>query len=294
MKNSTSISSVWQAIRAHYGFQSTGAHFLDFSYIKLEVDERPEDLFQRLMSFTEDNLLVTNGPITHHGANITSDEELTPTLENMVALTWLKLIHTDTPALVKQRYSTELRSKTLAFLKPEISQALDLSLGKLAVPPTPTSSAPQRRGSDSQHLALRTSLLPSHGLLPSDQSPAHFVNRPVAMTNTSLALALIYLQRTVLICLGLTSCLPLMTKILPTWIMRPLSSRPKMSTHHVHQHARLSSRRVSTKQSPHFKTFYKHYPIQPTLDTGAETSMIKSSLARSIGAPITKSSQQAL
>ena len=50
VKNSTSISSVWQAIRAHYGFQSTGARFLDFSNIKLEVDELPEDLFQRLIA----------------------------------------------------------------------------------------------------------------------------------------------------------------------------------------------------------------------------------------------------
>ena len=90
MKNSTSISSVWQAIRAHYSFQSTGARFLHFSKIKLEVDERPEDLFQRLMSFPEDNLLVANGPVTHHGAHVTSDEELT------------------LPALVKQRYGTEL------------------------------------------------------------------------------------------------------------------------------------------------------------------------------------------
>ena len=94
VKNSTSISSVWQAIRAHYGFQSTGARFLDFSNIKLEVDERPEDL---LMSFTEDNLLVANGPVTHHGSHVTSDEELTPTLENMVVLTWLKLSYSDLP-----------------------------------------------------------------------------------------------------------------------------------------------------------------------------------------------------
>ena len=108
VKNSTSISSVWQAQRVHHGFQSTGARFLDFSNIKLEVDESPEDLFQRLMSFTEDNLLVANGPVTHHGAHVTSDEELTPTLENMVVLTWLKLLQSDLPALVKQRYGTEL------------------------------------------------------------------------------------------------------------------------------------------------------------------------------------------
>ena len=83
------------------------------------------------MSFNEDNLLVANGPVTHHGAHVTSDEELTPTLENMVVLTWLKLLHSDLPALVKQRYGTELRSKTLASLKPEISQALDSLLEEI-------------------------------------------------------------------------------------------------------------------------------------------------------------------
>ena len=45
VKNSTSVKSIWQEIRAHNGSQSTGAHFLDFSSIKLDVDERPEDLF---------------------------------------------------------------------------------------------------------------------------------------------------------------------------------------------------------------------------------------------------------
>ena len=61
VKNSTSIRSIWQAIRAHYGFQSTSACFLDFSNIKREVDERPKDL-KHLMSFTEDNLWRRNSP----------------------------------------------------------------------------------------------------------------------------------------------------------------------------------------------------------------------------------------
>ena len=33
VKNSTSVASIWQAIRLHYGFQSTVAHFLDVSSI---------------------------------------------------------------------------------------------------------------------------------------------------------------------------------------------------------------------------------------------------------------------
>ena len=131
VKSSTSMQSIWQAILSHFGFQSSGTHFLDFSAIKLESDERPEDLYQRLVSFTEDNLLVADGNITHHSEHIVSDEEMTPTLENMVVLTWLKLVHADLANLVKQRYGTELRSRTLASLKPEISQALDSLLEEI-------------------------------------------------------------------------------------------------------------------------------------------------------------------
>ena len=117
VKNSMSIDNIWQAIRTHYGFQSTGGHFLDFADIKLEPNERPEDLYQRLMAFIEDNLLLANGGITHHGVNPGDDEELTPSLEDLVVLLWLKLTHPDLPKLVKQRYGTDLRSRTLASLK---------------------------------------------------------------------------------------------------------------------------------------------------------------------------------
>ena len=61
-----------------------------------------------------------------------------------------------------------------------------------------------------------------------------------------------------------------------------------------HSSARVVSRHVSTKQSPHFNAFYHHHSLKLTLDTGAETSMIKASVARSIDAPIVKTSQQAL
>ena len=45
------------------------------------------------MSFIEDNVLVTNSSITYHGDAITADEELSPTLENLAVLTWLRPIH---------------------------------------------------------------------------------------------------------------------------------------------------------------------------------------------------------
>ena len=86
VKNSTSLEYIWQTIRQHFGFQATGAQFIDFSDIHLAADERPEDLYQRLMAFVEDSLLHANG-LTHHGEHVTEDEELTPTLENFVVLT---------------------------------------------------------------------------------------------------------------------------------------------------------------------------------------------------------------
>jgi hypothetical protein len=49
VKNSTSLGTIWQAIRAHFGFQSTGAHFLDFNDIHLEPDKQPEDLYSKVM-----------------------------------------------------------------------------------------------------------------------------------------------------------------------------------------------------------------------------------------------------
>ena len=130
VKNSTSLEFIWQTIRQHFGFQVAGAQFIDFSDIHLAADERPEDLYQRLMAFVEDSLLRANG-LTHHGEHVPEDEELTPTLENFVILTWLRLIHPSLPRLVKQRYGTELRSRTLASIKPEISQALNSLLEEI-------------------------------------------------------------------------------------------------------------------------------------------------------------------
>ena len=58
VKNSTSMNSIWQAIRLHFGFQSTGGHFLDFNSIKLEIGERPEDLYQRLIRSGHASILL--------------------------------------------------------------------------------------------------------------------------------------------------------------------------------------------------------------------------------------------
>jgi dUTPase len=126
VKNSISLDDIRQRIRLHYGFQLTGAHFLDLADIRLEVNEKPEDLYQRINAFFEDNLLTRNSTITHHGEVVGDDEECGPTMENVIVFTWLRLLDPNLPRLVKQRYGTELRSRTLATIKPEISMAIDV------------------------------------------------------------------------------------------------------------------------------------------------------------------------
>lgn len=69
--------------------------------------------------------------ITHHNETIEEDEELCPSLENVIVLTWLRLLHPGPPKLVKQSYGMELRARTLASIKPEISQALESLLEEL-------------------------------------------------------------------------------------------------------------------------------------------------------------------
>ena len=70
VRQSTSMSSVWNMIRLHFGFHQTGAQFLNFDEITLKPDERPETLYQRLLTFVEDCLLTKNSIIKHHEETI--------------------------------------------------------------------------------------------------------------------------------------------------------------------------------------------------------------------------------
>ena len=46
----------------------------------LQQSERPQDLFQILMAFVEDSLVVSISNLTHHNEQITKDEKLSSTM----------------------------------------------------------------------------------------------------------------------------------------------------------------------------------------------------------------------
>ena len=287
VKNSTSLDQIWQSIRAHFGFQSTGAHLLDLASFQLKPDERPEDLYQRLMAFVEDNLLLTTSGLTHHGDRPDEDEELSPTLENIIVLIWLQLIHKDLPSLVKQKYGTELRSRTLASIKPEISQALDTLLDTLHS--NEEAKVMRSAGFNNRSVSFQRNRPKQQPSCPickaAGKSSSHFLSRCPNLPEADRR----FLSRARLIAA--------MEEEDSDETQGPLddisqSDVPDVSPLSVSRSA--ASRRVQINQSPHVLMHYHHHPVKLTLDSGAETNMIRAATAKAINAPITASSQIAL
>ena len=111
--------------------------------------------------------------------NSESDEELSPSLENLIVLTWLRLIDKNLPNLVKQRYGTELRSRTLASLKPEMSQALD-SLQMNFIHPKNRKFYVLHLGHPAVNLIETVKqMYPNHNTSPNEHRFVHYVSNQV-------------------------------------------------------------------------------------------------------------------
>ena len=288
VKNSTSLEQIWQTIRLHYGFQMSGAHFLDFNDIKLRSDENPEDLYQRLLAFVDYNLLKRDGGITHQGEPVTDDEELTPTIENFVVLTWLRLIHADLPRLVKQRYGTELRSRTLASIKPEISQALNSLLEEIRSsedtkamrsaalnfqPPTKPRGRPsfQKRPMNKKRSCP---LCKAAG-----RNDSHYLSECRFLPDEDRK----YLAK-------VRQIIGIVDDISDDELSDTNESGLSPSASVPEQH---STFRVSIRQSPYIDTFQGHNHVRLTIDSGATGNMIRLSTVRRLNAKVDATKQSA-
>ena len=130
-REALSLNDIWNRLRTHYGFRKSGSLILDLASFTLEVGETYKTLWERLYSFIDDNLMSPNDGIKHLGQEPVG-ETLSPTLLNITVVLWLRCIHNNLPALVKQRYAAELRNKSLASLREEISESIDSLLLELS------------------------------------------------------------------------------------------------------------------------------------------------------------------
>lgn len=289
VKSSTSIESIWSAIRLHFGFQVTGAHFIDFADIRLAPDERPEDLYQRLMAFVEDCLLRSNSSISHNGEVMTEDEELTPTLENFVVLTWLRLINPELPKLVKQRYGTELRSRTLTSIKPEISQALQSLLDEIRASADAqvmrTATSNFRRPPLPNRVANKTSSRfgPREKSCPlckqaSRPDHNHFLSECRHLPEQDRKYILKARQ-----------IVDILDEDQPVVADDPCTAINEVDDPSLNP----TALRIQVRQSPYIDMFHHHHPVRVTIDSGATGNMIRLSTVKRLGAVIHTSAQSA-
>ncbi|CAH1266400.1 B4GALNT2 [Branchiostoma lanceolatum] len=291
VKASTSLTDIWQAIRLHFGFQSTGGYFLDIAKICLEPNERPEDLYQRLTAAVDDNLLTTAGGITHHGELVTSDEEVSPSLENMVVLLWLQMLHPGLPAKVKQRYGAELRNKTLSSIKPEISLSVDTLLAELQDDENVRSLRLEQTRKQSPRAPQGRSRRPK----PQSHNRACPLCKQAGRSVYDHFLSVCpYLPEQDKKYMVRTRAVEVedYSDIDPSDDEEPVASvlRTETSTFVDDQPALMS--RVTVRASPHLEVFHNGQPVNILLDSGAESSMIRADEAKRLGLRIHPNTSQ--
>ncbi len=314
IKTSTSLNDIWNKIREHFGFHQTGARFLDLSAIRLEVGERPEDLYQRLLSFFEDNLQFSGSAVSHHGVTPTGDEELSPTVENVTVLLWLEKLHVSLPALIKQRYGSELRNKSLSSMKSEISLALSSLLEevksssdarvcrtfqssrKFGKPQGGRSSngnerSSSRSGSGGKYCCLcRTANRPewdSHYLVNCKFLPEADRRRLSKVRNIDVFDS------------DEVSEFSQSSANEDSAHSSEDDVPPILHDGEVHDgdnniSASAVTRRVTVRKSPILQCFYKHHPVSVCLDTGSESNFVSERCAIHLELRITRSSQGAV
>ncbi|CAH3031329.1 unnamed protein product [Pocillopora meandrina] len=265
VKNSTSPEFIWQTIRQHFGFQVTGVQFIDFSAIHLAADERPEDLYQRLTAFVEDSLLRANG-LTHNGQAVQEDEELTPTLENFLVLTWLRLIHPSLPRLALNSLLEEIHTSDDARIL-RAAVADDFRRPRQSNRGVPRARPRQPRQDKVCPLCKQAGRSMTN----------HFLSQCTFLPDSD--------RRFMVKARQIAGILDNDQEIETS----PDSDSPDPDT--TLPGPDMVAYRVQTRQSPYMDVFHDHRVVRVTLDSGATGNMIRRSTAKHLGCPIISSAQ---
>ena len=126
-----SIEEIFERLRGYYDCKKSGIKITELLEFKLESMESREALWERVYSFMEDSLITVASGVLHKGKVVRADEQLTPTLLNISVIIWLDAIHRGLPSLVKQRFAIPLRNTTIYSIRNEISDAVPSLLREL-------------------------------------------------------------------------------------------------------------------------------------------------------------------
>lgn len=130
IEDSINLEFIWTVIREYYSFQQSEVNFLELASFHLEAGERYAHYYHRILSHVRDNLLSKAGGMVHNNCVPVSNETISPTVERLVVLWWLKSIHSNLPAVVAKSYSHELQCKSLKDLQPTLLKNMDTLLAE--------------------------------------------------------------------------------------------------------------------------------------------------------------------
>ena len=287
------LNDIWTRLRIFYGFRKSGGLILDLPSFHLEEDESYESLWERIHAFAMDNLLQPSDGLQHMEETVTAKEVMSPTLLNALVALWLHAIHISLPALVKQRYSAELRSKTISSIRVDISESINSLLAEL-------------QGESAASIA-RSSTFNNFNRRPQrnrdKQPPYRQKSRFCALCEASNRTSEHFLSE---------------CPYLPEADRRYIGSRTRTRTVGVEEETfydedekspvrkvsmeRQSSAKVNektkigkvtVKSSPYLNVKYKDHQVKLIIDSGAQSNVMKLSFAKTIGATIYKTSSVA-
>ena len=129
----TDMGEIFNCIRQYYNLQQSEANFLKLATIRWEGPEKehPERLYRRILSHLTDDFLKVGGSLKHNKSVPPRDEDLSPTVERLAVLRWLELINSRLPMLIARTFATDLQTRTLKDLQPQIVNAMDSLLEQL-------------------------------------------------------------------------------------------------------------------------------------------------------------------
>ena len=135
-KSTTTIQSVWDIIWDHYGVKPSQFSILDYMDITMSKDDRPIDLYDKLIYHSMNHLCTsgTNGG-THGGGVLAADDVLTLCHRNHIAMDWLNRINPKLLKIIRVDYSKDLKSGVpLTALVKTIAENMDSLLARVSNP----------------------------------------------------------------------------------------------------------------------------------------------------------------
>ena len=130
LKDTTkSLKDCWNIIEEHYNVKVSSETLLDFEAIKKDPAENYRQLYERLLQHCKLHLAPATATVGTF--KNTTEDKMSISIMNLVALQWLRKINLQLIQIVKTEYATELRSGTqLADLVPRIAPNIDALLSR--------------------------------------------------------------------------------------------------------------------------------------------------------------------